>query len=73
MQIRGSKRMLFFSSDDVENFGSYSAHNALYRRTKFDPINPDYKTYPKAKEAKSSLGILHAGEASAHLAFQTMC
>lgn len=64
--------MLLFSSDNVENFGSYSTDHALYRRTKFDPTKPDYKAYPKAKEAKSSLGIVHAGNRYQDLAFNMM-
>lgn len=62
VQIRGRKRLLFYSPKNLDRLYTYGGLHILRRRSRVDPCNPDFKKYPKFKDIAAHEAILEPGD-----------
>ena len=61
LQVMGRKQLQLYSADQADLLYPYKAYNN-YQPCWFKPEAPDYKRYPKAKQAKSISATIGPGE-----------
>lgn len=52
IQLQGRKRMLFWPPSDLPGLYPYHNLHLLRRRARVDPVNPDYKRFPRFRSAR---------------------
>lgn len=62
IQVRGTKRMLLWSPDQLHRIYPYRNWHILRRRGKVDPVKPNFKKYPKFAEAHAMEVVLQPGD-----------
>lgn len=62
IQMRGTKRMLLWSPDQLHRIYPYRNWHILRRRGKVDPVKPDFKKYPKFAKAHAMEVVLQPGD-----------
>ena len=60
-QVMGRKRLDLYSADQADLLYPYKSYNT-YQKCWFQPDQPDYEKYPKARQAKCISVELHPGE-----------
>lgn len=62
IQIRGVKRMLLWSPDQLHRMYPYRNWHILRRRGQVDPVKPNLKKFPKFADAHAVEVVLHPGD-----------
>lgn len=62
IQLRGTKRMLLWSPDQLHRVYPYRNWHILRRRGRVDPAKPNLKKFPKFADAHAVEVVLHPGD-----------
>lgn len=70
LQVRGRKRMLLYTPDELQSLYPYPDDSLLRRRARVDPANPDLTRFPRFSEASAFEAVLEPGMSSGSLVFR---
>ena len=61
-QVTGRKRLLLYRPEDLMRLYPYPAWHVLFRRARVNPVEPDFKRYPRYQGITAYEAVLNPGD-----------